>query len=184
MRPTHSYNLHTKNQDCALFLKSSLYIHRTAVARLHASRWAFGVVPDMPACNHKKSMPQNIFEVRTFVSRHVVQSRPQPCCLLPTLHVVRYIYIRHTSLSFSICPLCSMTRKQKYSIPLRVKHSNGPDRRYAAAMMTTKFHVPDKRSAKHTVAQRHATATALATATAVAASAAIPVVANGVKKLP
>jgi len=37
-------------------------------------------------------------------------------------------------------------------------------------------------SAKHTVAQRHATATALATAAA--ANAATPIVVNGVKKLP
>jgi hypothetical protein len=79
-----------------------------------------------------------------------------------------------------------MTRKQKYSIPLRVKHSDGPDRRYTAAMMTTKFHVPDRRSAKHTVAQRQATVTAFATASA--ASVVTPVAATAVahlnKKMP
>jgi len=159
---------------------SPLYIHtaqRLRVSMHHAVLLAWCL--PCPHAITTRSMPPNIFEVRTFVSQLVV---PQPCCLLPTLHAVRYIYVRHTSPSFSFCFVCDMTRKQKYSIPLRVKHSNGPDRRYAAAMMTTKFHVPDKRSAKHTVAQRHATATALATAAA--AIAAIPVVANGVKKLP
>jgi len=79
-----------------------------------------------------------------------------------------------------------MTRKQKYSIPLRVNHSNGPDRRYTAATMTTKFHVPDKRSAKHTVAQRHATVAALANAAAasVATQAASTAVAHLRRKLP
>ena len=55
-----------------------------------------------------------------------------------------------------------MIRKQKYSFPMRIDHSNGPDRRYTAATMTTKFQVPDKRSAKHSVAHRNATVSALA----------------------
>ena len=43
---------------------------------------------------------------------------------------------------------------------MRFDHDNGPDRRYTAATMTTRFHVPDKRSAKHSVAHRIATANA------------------------
>jgi len=61
--------------------------------------------------------------------------------------------------------LGEMIRKQKYSFPMRLDHANGPDRRYTAATMTTRFQVPDKRSAKHSVAHRIAKANAQSTNT-------------------
>jgi len=52
-----------------------------------------------------------------------------------------------------------MTRKQKYSFPLRLNHANGLDRRYTAALMVTKNQHPDKRRKAQSIAQRNETAT-------------------------
>jgi len=74
---------------------------------------------------------------------------------------VMYIYVYSALMSFS----GEMIRKQKYSFPMRRDHANGPDRRYTAATMTTRFHVPDKRSAKYSAAHRIATTNAQLTHT-------------------
>ena len=54
-----------------------------------------------------------------------------------------------------------MTRKQKYSFPLRRNHANGPDRRFTAVLMVTKSQYPDKRRKTQSIVQRNQTATAL-----------------------
>jgi hypothetical protein len=65
-----------------------------------------------------------------------------------------------------------MTRKQKYSFPMRRDHANGPDRRFTAVLMVTKNQHPDKRRKIQSITQRNETATAMHAATAALALAA------------
>jgi len=57
-----------------------------------------------------------------------------------------------------------MTRKQKYSFPMRRNHANGPDRRYTAALMVTKQQQPDKRRKTQSILQRNERAITMNTA--------------------
>jgi len=89
-----------------------------------------------------------------------IDAVPTGCLMYVSCRVV-YIYVYSVLMSF----LGEMIRKQKYSFPMRRDHANGPDRRYTAATMTTRFHVPDKRSAKYSAAHRMATMNAQSTHT-------------------
>jgi len=63
-------------------------------------------------------------------------------------------------------------RKQKYSFPMRINRADGPDRRYQAATMTTKFDKPDGRRCRaRSMAQRNENANTCAAAAAATAPA-------------
>jgi len=94
-----------------------------------------------------------------------VEKMATEVCLVCAATCTRiYIYTLSFPRPFvgTLAQVRNMIRKQKYSFPLRIDHTKGPDRRYTAATMTTRFQVPDKRSAKHSVARRTAAANAQA----------------------